>query len=316
MNFNKQQFISVLFLLTILTSGCHRVRKNVPDSMLTGHTTISADEAIFPLVNAELDIFHSLYNFSSIECTYGSEYDAINLLLQEKTRLALATRPLNQKEIDFFKSQNINPQSIVFAYDGIAIAVHPENKLNALTTGQISKILSGEILDWKQIPNSGRSGRIVQVIDNESSGIIRSLVDMLKLDKKISGDFRFTGNNRNSIDSVAANPNAIGFLAYNWLSEKESPRVQTDLKKINLLAVSSASVADSTNSYIPTVSTLFDKEYPLMRKIYALYTDPSASLARGFLSHLTSDRGQKIVYRIGLKPENDFQRLIHINKEY
>jgi ABC-type Fe3+ transport system substrate-binding protein len=54
--------------------------------------------------------------------------------------------------------------------------------------------------------------------------------------------------------------------------------------------------------------------YPLTRKIYAVYTDPSASMARGFLAHLTSERGQKIIFRMGLKPEIDFQRLVNIKQ--
>jgi hypothetical protein len=39
-------------------------------------------------------------------------------------------------------------------------------------------------------------------------------------------------------------------------------------------------------------------------------------MARGFLAHLTSERGQKIIYRMGLKPESDFQRLVNIKSDF
>jgi phosphate transport system substrate-binding protein len=284
--------------------------------MLSGQTSIAADEAIQPLVNAELDIFQNLYKYATVNCQYVSEYDAINLILQEKTRLALVTRPLNQNETDFLKSRNIVPESIALAYDAIAVIIHPDNKTVSLTTRQISGILSGEIVGWNQIKGSGINGGIKQFFDAESSGIIRSLNDSLRLNKKISGDIHFAGNNKNVLESIASDPNAIGFVGYNWISERENQKVQEIIKKLKLVAVSASELADSTNCFKPTVGNLFNQRYPLTRKIYAIYTDPSASLARGFLAHLTSERGQKIIYRMGLKPENDFQRLVNIKKEF
>lgn len=316
MRLHKQHLIWIVIAVTFLNLGCHRAKKDVPETMLTGKAMIAADETLLPLMNAELDVFEGLYNYASIDCKYISEYDAINLLLQEKIRLAIVTRPLNQKEIDFLKSRSIIPESIPLAYDAIAVIVNPENKSVILTTRQISQILSGDLLDWSQVKGSGKSGVIRQVFDTESSGIIRSLNDSLHLNKKISGDIQFAGNSKNLIEKIATDPNAIGFVGYNWLSEIENLKVQESFKKINLIAVTTAAYADSATSFKPSVGNLFNLRYPLTRRIYALYTDPAASLARGFLAHLTSERGQKIIYRMGLKPEDDFQRLVKIKNGY
>ncbi len=312
---NKIQLLLAVLVFGLLGTGCHRRSKPVPESMLTGQATIAADEALQPLLQAEIDVFRGIYNYASVDCKFVSEYDAINLLLQEKIRLALATRPLTANEVSFFAQRNIVPESIPLAYDAIAVIVHPENRLKVLTTRQINQMLSGELTDWKQVAASGKSGIIQQVFDAESSGIIRSLNDSLHLDKKISGHISFAGNSQNVIRSVAANPQAIGFVGFNWLSETENLNVQGNLKKLNLLAISLAASPDSTNSFKPSVASLYNMKYPLIRRVYAIYTDPSASLARGFLAHLTSERGQKVIYRMGLKPENNFQRLVNINKE-
>lgn len=312
----KLQVILIFLGVVFLETGCHRAKKEIPVTMLTGQATIAVDEALQPLIDAEVDVFQSIYNYATVNCEYVSEYDAINLILQEKIRLALVTRPLDQKEIDYLKSKSIVPESIPIAYDAIAVVVHPGNKLTALTTGQISGILSGELVDWNQIKGSGLTGGIKQVFDAEASGIIRSLNDSLQLNKKISGDIYFAGNNKNVLDRVIADPYAIGFVGYNWISEAESLNVQQIRNKMNLLAVAKAEVADSTNSFKPSVGNLFNLRYPLTRKVYAVYTDPSASMARGFLAHLTSERGQKIIYRMGLKPESDFQRLVNIKQNF
>lgn len=311
----KNQLVLIFFVITFLGTGCRRTKKEVPDSMLTGRATIAADEALQPLVNAELDVFHSIYSYATVNCEFVSEYDAINLLLQEKIRLALVTRPLSQEEMEFFKNKSIIPESILLAHDAVAVIVHPGNRTIALTMGQISGLLSGVLVDWNQIPGSGLTGGIKQVFDAESSGIIRALNDSLKLSRKISGDISFAGGSEKVIEMIASDPNAIGFVGYNWLSEIESLNVQENLKKLSLIAVSRDETADSINSFKPSVGNLFNLRYPLTRKVYAVYTDPSASLARGFLAHLTSERGQKIIYRMGLRPESDFQRLVNIKKE-
>lgn len=315
MKLSNWHFIWIVFVVIVLNPGCRRVKKEVANSMVTGQATIAADEALQPLMNSELDVFQSIYSYAKVDCQFVSEYDAINLLLKEKIRLALVTRPLNQKEIDYFKSIKINSESIPLAFDAVAVVVHPENKTIALTTKQISEILAGEIVDWNQINGSDLSGGIKQIFDDEASGIIRSLNDSLHLNKKISGDIYFAGNSKNLLEQIAADPTGIGFVGYNWLSETENLNVQKTLNKLKLLAVSKAESADSANSFKPSVGNLFNQRYPLTRRIYAVYTDPAASLARGFLAHLTSERGQKIIYRMGLKPESDFQRLVNIKKE-
>jgi phosphate transport system substrate-binding protein len=311
----KAIFIPIIFCLAIAFTACKGGKKEIPNSMVTGKATIAADEALKPLVNAELDVFHSLYDFASVNCEFISEYDAVNLLLQEKIRLALVTRPFNQKEIEYFRSIKINPESILLGYDAIAIITPNTNQTKNLTTLQISKILSGEISDWSQIGESGIKGSVKVVFDTESSGIIRALNDSLQLNKKISGDLIFAGNNKKVAETIISTPNAIGFVGYNWLSETDNLNVQKLRSNLRIIAVSKNDLSVTNSGILPSAYNLFNLNYPLIRKVYALYTDPAASLARGFLAHLTSEKGMKIIYRVGLKPEHDFQREIHINKQ-
>lgn len=312
MKMHKRIIVLVLLISALFWTSCRR--SNTPDSMLTGEAVIAADEALKPLINAQLDVFHSIYKTSYIECNYLSEYDAINLLLKEDIRLAIVGRPLNEKEVEYFKSKDIVPESIPFAFDAIALIVPASNTTMALSMDQIKKILTGNINDWNQISNSGKSGSIKLIFDTESSGIIRYLNEKLDLKNKISGNVQFAGSNQLVIESIAGNTDGIGFVGYNWLSETESTKVQETLSKLHFIGVSKENNADS--AFLPSVSALYNNTYPLSRKLYAIYTDPSASLARGFLALLTSERGQRIIYRCGLKPQNDFQRLIRIIEDF
>lgn len=312
MNWSKQHFILFLLLTTLVGSGCHHKKNAIPESIVSGTAVIATDEALEPLIKAELDIFQSLYNYASIDCKYISENEAINLLLREKIRLAIAARPLNQTEIDFLKEKKLLPESIPLAYDAVALITNPENKIKALSVGQITQILSGKISDWSQLDNSGKTGNIELVFDSESSGIIRYLNEKLNLNKKLTGFIKFSESSKKVIETIASSPNCIGFVGYNWISETDNLNVQATMKKLSLIAVST----DDNGGCLPSIYSIFNNTYPLTRQVFALYTDPAASLARGFLAHLTSERGQKIIYRCGLKPENDFQRMVKINKDY
>lgn len=316
MKTNKRILSFVLIVSTILLAGCGR-SKNGTDSILTGEATIAADEALKPMINTQLDIFHNIYKAALIDCKYVSEYDAINLLVKEEIRLAVVGRPLNEKEVEFFKSKDIVPASIPLATDAIALIVPATNETLALTMEQVKQILSGEISDWSQITGSGKSGSIQLVFDTEASGIIRYLNEKLDLKNKISGNMEFAGSNEKVIETIVDNINGIGFVGYNWLSETESIKVQETLKKIHFIGISATSNAMNADSaFMPSVSGIYDKTYPLTRQLYAIYTDPTASLPKGFLALLTSERGQRAIYRMGLKPENDFQREVRIREDF
>ena len=316
MKITKSALIAALLLPAFVWTGCHQSNSG-STSMLTGDAVIAADESLKPLINAQLDIFHSIYQFSNIHCRYITEDSAVNLLQKEEIRLAIIGRPLNEKEVEFFKSRELIPESIPMATDAIALIVQTANNTEAFSIEQIKNILSGKITDWSQIEDSGKSGSIQLIFDTESSGIIRYLNEKLELKNQISGNVIFAGSNEQVIDSIAGNANGIGFVGYNWLSETESIKVQEKLKEVHFIGVSATSNAMTGDSaFMPSVSSLYNGKYPLSRKVYAIYTDPSASLARGFLALLTSERGQRIVYRNGLKSEHDFQRLIKIKEDY
>ena len=53
-------------------------------------------------------------------------------------------------------------------------------------------------------------------------------------------------------------------------------------------------------------------EYPLIRDVYAVLTDPRMGLASGFTSFLTSDRGQRIILKAGILPATQPVRIVDV----
>lgn len=304
--------IFVLSFLLLLNTGCNKLKKAVPESVITGEAVIAADESLKPFLDSEIDIFEGIYSSSRISCNYAAEFNAVKMILDEHVRLAIVARPFLSSETEYFRSRSMLPESILLGYDAIAVITNSSNRLKALSKAELSKILKGEIQVWENLQTTGQKGEIRIVFDDKSSGIIRSLNDSLQLGNSVSGNIYFAGSSNRVIEEVSANPDALGLVGFSWLSETDNPRVQALLSSLNVVAVSSSEVADSTKSFYPTQANLYNFRYPLMRGVYALFNDPKKTPAHGFLSFLTSERGQRLMYRMGLKPTNDFQRLINI----
>ncbi len=64
----------------------------------------------------------------------------------------MINRPLNDKE----KSTYPDIQTFLFAKDGVAIIVHPENPVKSITSDQLIDIIKGKIKDWSQL--GGKKG--------------------------------------------------------------------------------------------------------------------------------------------------------------
>ena len=72
---------------------------------LTGKE-LAADESFEPIIQEEIDVFESLYPLAGIVPRYTTEVEAINLLLKDSVRLAIATRTLTEEEMNSFHSRN------------------------------------------------------------------------------------------------------------------------------------------------------------------------------------------------------------------
>src|SRR5689334_16744229 len=90
-----------LSIVTVLfVTGCRDRDKNgnILDNATSGTITITVDESLKPLIQAEIEAFEGTYRDAHIKAIYTSESDAINLMLQDSARMAIVTRRLTPSE--------------------------------------------------------------------------------------------------------------------------------------------------------------------------------------------------------------------------
>jgi phosphate transport system substrate-binding protein len=310
---NKYGYIVGLLVLLFIVS-CRNKDDKYKDTPTSGTTTIGVDETFEPIISNEVNVFESIYISAGILERVCPEIDAFNLLLKDSVRMIIVTRKLDEQETNYFKSKKIYPKELKIAVDGIALIVNNTNLNTMLTTGTISKILTGEIENWKEINPSSKLGKINVVFDNVNSSTADYASREICTNSKISPNHSALQTNPEVIDYVSKTPNALGMIGVSWVSNHRDSTCIGFLEKIRIVAVSKDIVATADNSYQPYQAYLATGQYPYRRDVYAIITDPRIGLCTGFASFIASDRGQRIILKSGILPASQPVRLIHVRE--
>ncbi len=205
--------------------------------------------------------------------------------------IAAASRRIKKKErlkmIDFGDLQSAASEHVI-GIDGIAVVVNPGNPVSTLSTSDIAKIFSGEIVNWNQVGGTD-SPITVYARDNQSGtwDTFRKLV-LGKKYKLIDTAQRFESNTVLS-NRVTGDSSAIGFVSLNTI-DRAKP-----------LAVS----AGEAQALMPERLTVATEDYALARRLY-LYlpgVEPNA-FASDFMSWAIEKQGQKVVDNVGYISQN------------
>lgn len=313
----KKQFRLLGAGLLLLLSACNSKPKDgLTDTYTSGEISIAADESFQPIIQEEIDVFENLFPMARIVPRYTTEVEAVNLLLKDSVRLAIATRKLTAGEMNSFHSRKFFPREIKLATDALALIVNRQNPDTLISVRDIRRILTGEAKEWKSVYPGSSLKDITVVFDNKNSSTVRFAIDSVCGGKPLSNaGVKAMKTNQQVMDYVAKTPDAIGVIGVNWLGNRSDTTNLSFRDEIRVMSVSAEDVATPANSYKPYQAYLYYENYPLARSIYVLLNDPRNALPWGFGSFLTSDRGQRIILKSGLLPATQPVRVVDIKDE-
>lgn len=211
-----------------------------------------------------------------------------------KTDIAMASRPIKDKEVDKLLPEHGNMRSRqaehILGLDGVAVITHPDTIVSELTIAQLSNVYSGKVTNWSSLGGEDRT--IVVFARDENSGTwdtFKSLVlkpTGLELSESAS---RFESSSKLT-DIVSRTPGAIGFVALPYIREA---------------GVIAISATQSSLPVMPTRFTIATEDYPLARRLF-LYNSPQQNneLVNKFIDFVLSESGQNIVESLGLASQN------------
>lgn len=184
-------------------------------------------------------------------------------------------RPLKESEI-----KKYGLKTFPFAIDGVALAVHPDNPVKALTKDQVVKIYSGEITDWKDL--GGNSGTINLYGREDGSGTRETFTDKLFGKGELSPSVNVVNSNGAMKTAIAQDKRAVGYVGIGHLDS------------------SIAGVA--IDGHVPSQENAASGEYPVVRNLFMNTKGDPTGLTAAFIDYIFSGPGAKIIEKSGYIP--------------
>lgn len=176
---------------------------------------------------------------------------------------------MSSKELD----EKSNLKEYELGKDGIVIAVNPDNSVSDLSNDQLKAIFSGEITNWKEV--GGKDAPINVVTREEGSGTLDAFEGIVMGDSKIKDGAVVQSSTEAVKQSVAQNPNAIGFVSFAHMSD--------DVKALDI------------NGVAPTSEAIADGTYELQRPFLFLTNGEPTGDVKEFIDWVLSKEGTKIL---------------------
>jgi phosphate transport system substrate-binding protein len=309
-------FFILFFAFSIFSIiSCNNNSTKILSTPTSGTEIIACDETFKPIIEDEIRVFTALYDQTTIDAKYGTENSALNLLLKDSTNLAIVTRRLTENERKHFESKQIFPKEMLIAYDAIAIIEHPSNNDSMLTINQLKDIFTGKITNWNQLNVKNNNKKIKVVFDNPNSSTINYITKNICNNSPITNAVA-ANTNKEVIEKISKEENSIGIIGVNWISDRDDSTCMNFLKSIRVIALTNENKATYSNSFKPYQGYIATGEYPIRRELLCVLTEPRSGLCSGFLSFITSDKGQRIILKSGLLPATQTIRLVEVNSNH
>jgi len=240
-------------------------------------------------------------------------------LLKSEVYLMITARDFKEEERQSLLDRGYTPWTVILGYDGLSLIQNKQNTDSLITVDELKRILEGSVTKWSELYPGSKRGDITVVFDNKKSSAVHFVEDSILGGKPIANpNVAAVETSEEVINYVEKTPGAIGIIGSNWLDDKRGDTSVAKGRNIRTMSVTRLDKATPANSRKPDQYYIYSREYPLIRTIYALVTDPRRGLPWGFAHFLESPRGQMIIFQTGyMLPYRGDIRLksVHVNEE-
>lgn len=167
-----------------------------------------------------------------------------------------------------------------WAIDGVAVTVHPQNRVSHLTKAQIKDIFSGRLANWKEL---GGVDKAINLYSRPEDSGTREVFWTEAIDKgEVAQKTNIVASNGAMKSAISQDPYGIGYISVGYLDESVKPVF--------------------FDGVAPTVEKVSSGEYKIARGIYSITKGEASPIAGAFLNYLYSEEGKKIILSKGLIP--------------
>ncbi len=266
-------------------------------SQVSGSLTIDGSSTVTPIMTAVAEEFMNENSKADVAVGTSGTGGGFKKFFGEGDELdiAMASRPISEKEIALATEQGVEFIEIPVAMDGLTVVINPKNTFAAnLTVAELKAVWEpgSKVTKWSQV----RAGFPDQPISLYGPGTDSGTFDYFTLavngeEKASRSQYQASEDDNILVQGITGDANALGYFGYAYYIEN----------KDKLTAVG---VDNGTGPVLPSEKTILDGTYqPLSRPIF-IYVKKSSlekPVVQAFLQYLLT-QSSEIVAETGYVP--------------
>ncbi|HOB16171.1 MAG TPA: phosphate ABC transporter substrate-binding protein PstS family protein [Defluviitoga sp.] len=244
---------------------------------------IKGSNTIFPIVQLWVEELNKINPQLRITLEGAGSSTGITALFNGTTDIANSSRWLKESEIKRMHDEEKYFIPIVIGYDGLAIIVSPELKIDDISTEQLVGIYTGKITRWNQINPNLPNQRIVAYSRNSASGTYETFVEKVLKGQRMTPNVLMLESTSAELQAIAISKYAIGYIGVGY--------VTNDVKIL------------SVNGVIPNKINILNGTYPISRPLF-MFLDatngyPDTGPIKEYITFALSEKGQDLLEEAG-----------------
>lgn len=224
------------------------------------------------------------------QVTGGGSGTGISALINGTTDICASSRPIKPSEVKQLRAKyNYSGLEVRVARDGIAVYLNSSNPVQNLTVGQVKRIYTGEITNWKDL--GGHDAKIVLYSRENNSGTYEFFKEHVLQKQDFASQTQHMVGTGALVNAVAKDPHAIGFGGIAYAS-----------------GVKPAALAfNETSRYVlPKEEEILSGNYPVSRLLYFYLKERPEGVVKEFIDWVIDRGGQAVVSEVGYLPTKKF----------
>lgn len=241
-------------------------------------------------VNLAVNLAENFYKINddfSVAISGGGSGLGIASLLNKQADVANSSRPLNAEEDSLFKVKGIALRTVIFAEDATAFIVQKDFPLDSIDIATLTKVLSGEYKNWKNVIGKDMP---VNIYGRQSNSGTHSFVSK-KLKIQFSRDAKEMNGNAQIMEGVKMDKSGIGYVGAGYILNNGLEQPVKVLKITQKIGERAISPLDK--------KAIKAQQYFFQRPLYQFIPESSWKKVSAFIAFEKSIAGQKLIQASG-----------------
>jgi phosphate transport system substrate-binding protein len=247
----SKPLLTALVALWCLIAFAAHAQPSTPNKPAARKLTVTGSATLFPLVNDIARRFETLHSGTKIDVRADGSGQGIADLRAGVSDISMLSRALFARERDLF--------GFPIARDGLAVVVHRDNPIKSVSTRQLTDILTGQVVNWRELGGRDMPVRLAWRIHGQGS--VELILDRLKLRRDQIDPHTIVDSNEEGIRLAAKDVSVVTLASVAEAERSAHAGVGIKLLAYNGLAASTRTI-QSHNYMLSRPMTLVTRQVP------------------------------------------------------